>query len=367
MNASDHKCPNCNAVLKFDPTSGKWKCEYCASIFSLEEVEVYNKLHKKCPNCEGVLEYDKKNNLWNCKNCQKTFSEETVENYNTIKEPKKRKDTTNNQKSEDLQADFSYYSCPDCGAEIVMDDTTTATFCVYCGNTAIIRNKLQGEFKPSKVIPFKTTKEQAINEFTSYNKGKLFIPKEFTNKNNIEKISGIYIPFFIYDCEVSANIDVRGTKVSHWSDSKFDYTKTDIYNIATSGKMHFENIPVDGSTRFPDDIMNSIEPFYYADLTDFHPSYLSGFLSERYDTSMDELFEIAKNRSITTANQTLLNTITGYTSKSITNNTTTVEKNDTSEYVLLPVWMLNVKYKNQIYTLAMNRSNRKVYWKCSNR
>lgn len=305
MNVSDHKCPNCDAVLKFDPSIGKWKCEYCASIFSLEEVNNFNQDRS---------------------NFREKFSKQ----------------------------DFSSYNCPDCGAEIVMDEETTATFCVYCGNTAIIKNKLIGEFAPSKVIPFKTTKEQAIQKFIEYNKGKIFMPKEFTNKYNIEKISGIYIPFFIYDCEVSSNINVNATKISSWSDSKYNYTKTDIFNIDTSGEMHFENIPVDGSTRFPDDIMNSIEPFSYSDLTDFNPSYLSGFLSEKYDTSMDELFNIAKMRATNSANNTLLNTITGYNTKTLMNHNTNVTKNNTSEYVLLPVWMLNVKYKDKFYTLAMN-------------
>lgn len=283
---------------------GKWKCDYCASIFSLDEV---NKFNEK-------------------------------------KELKKSK----------ITKDFSSYSCPDCGAQIIMDDVTTATFCVYCGNTAIIKNKLEGEFAPSKIIPFKVTKEQALQTFSKYKKGKIFMPKEFTDPNNVEKISGIYIPFFIYDCDVNANINVRATKVHSWSDSRYHYTKTDIYNVSTAGNMHFENIPVDGSTRFPDDIMNSIEPFDYNDLKEFNSSYLSGFLSEKYDTSMDELFPVAQNRAVNTANQELLNTVTGYATKSISNNNTIVQKNNTSEYVLLPVWMLNVKYKGKFYTLAMN-------------
>ena len=98
--------------------------------------------------------------------------------------------------------------------------------------------------------------------------------------------------FFIYDCEADANINVSASKVSTWSDSRYNYTKKDTYNVETAGTMHFENIPVDGSTRFPNDIMNSIEPFSYNDLTDFNPSYLSGFLSERY---FDLILDIQKN------------------------------------------------------------------------
>lgn len=307
MNVSDHKCPNCHADLKFDPISGKWKCEYCTSIFSLDALNKFNKA-----------------------------KEEKIENTAIF------------------QDNFSSYSCPDCGAEIMMDDTVTATFCVYCGNTAIIKNKLKGEFSPSKIIPFKTTRDQAIKKFTNYSKSRIFMPKEFTNPNNIEKISGIYIPFFLYNCDVDANINVKATKVRSWSDRHYRYTKTDTFDVQTEAKMKFNNIPVDGSTRFPDNIMNSIEPFNYNDLTEFNTSYLAGFLSERYDTSMDELFNIAQNRATTTANNQLLSTIKGYTTKIISNSNTVVNKDDSSSYVLLPVWMLNVKYKDKIYTLAMN-------------
>lgn len=302
MNVSDHKCLACNAQLKFNPETQKWECEYCASSYSLEELEKY---------------------------------------YNK------------NQK-EESNSNLSGYNCPNCGAEIIMEDTTTATSCVYCGSNAIIKNKLEGEFAPSKIIPFKKTKQEAIQAFKAYKKGKLFMPNEFTNPSNIDKISGIYIPFFVYDCDVDSTIHVDAKIIKHWSDSNYNYTKTDFYDVKRAGTMYFDNIPVDGSSKFPDDIMNSIEPFDYNDFKDFNTSYLSGFLSERYDTNMDELFSIAEKRAKTSAINELLNTIKGYDFKALKNDITKITKNNTSEYVLLPVWMLNVNFNNKMYTFAMN-------------
>jgi len=304
MNVSDHKCLSCNAQLKFNPESQKWDCEYCASSFSLEELEEY---------------YNKKN-----------------------------------QEENKTTSDLSGYNCPNCGAEIIMEDTTTATSCVYCGSNAIIKDKLKGEFSPSKIIPFKKTKQQAIEAFKAYKKGKLFMPDEFTNPANIDKISGIYIPFYIYDCNVDSTVNIDAKRIRTWSDYSYNYTETSVYSVVRSGTMFFDNIPVDSSTKFPDDIMNSIEPFDYSEFKDFNTSYLSGFLSERYDKTIDELFHIAEKRAKNTAINELLNTVQGYTYKSIKSNSTNVTNNSTSEYVLLPVWMLNVNFNNKIYTFAMN-------------
>lgn len=308
MDVTDYKCLSCHANLHFDPTKQKWACDYCGSDYDLESLEkVYG----------------------------------TDENLK-------------NETETPLNSDYNCYNCPNCGAEIIMDDTTTATFCVYCGSNSIVKNKLKGEFNPTKIIPFKKTKEDAIKAFEAYKKGKLFMPDEFTNPNNIEKISGIYIPFFIYDCDMESTINIDATRVKRWSSSSYYYTKTDYYNLTRSAKMHFENIPADGSTKFPDDIMNSIEPFNYSDLKDFSPSYLSGFLSERFDISMNELFETAKKRATSSGEKAILSKVTGYTTKLINNRSHNIKQNNTSEYVLLPVWMLNVNFEGKIHTFAMN-------------
>ena len=74
-------------------------------------------------------------------------------------------DKINKFTSEDDFKDYVNYNCPDCGASIVTDSTTAATFCVYCGNTSIIKSRLSGEFAPSKLIPFKIEKSKAVDAF----------------------------------------------------------------------------------------------------------------------------------------------------------------------------------------------------------
>ena len=305
MSIVDHKCPACNAELKFNPTSQSWVCGYCGSEYNLEEL--------------------------------------------------KADETKNQDVNRKKSANISYrgYNCPDCGAEIIMDENTSVTECVYCGNTAIITERLQGEFSPKQVIPFKKTKEDAINAFLGYKKGKWFMPKEFLDKRNIEKIAGIYIPFYLYDMYVDAKIDVEATKTKTWTMGNYRYKQTDYYNVLRAGNMSFDKIPTDASKKFPDDIMDSIEPYNYDDLVEFDASYMSGFLSEKFDLSMEELQERAEKRAKQSAEQELLNDVVGYNSKFIKNSIANAKQED-SKYVLLPVWMLNIKYEGKPYTLAMN-------------
>ena len=55
------------------------------------------------------------------------------------------------------------------------------------------------------------TKEQAIDAFLKFKKGKPFAPKEFGQKEQIEKLTGVYIPFWLYDVEASG--EVLGTAI----------------------------------------------------------------------------------------------------------------------------------------------------------
>ncbi len=309
-NVLDHKCPNCNAVLKYDPHLEKWKCEYCRGEFTLNELDIIKK--------ENNIEYSKKGNS---------------ENYG--------------------------YICKNCGAQIIASENTSSTSCVYCKNTAIIMDKLTGEFNPDYVIPFKTKKVDAINAFKKFCKGKILMPKEFNNKKNIDEITGIYIPFWLYNFDADGIIEADCKRITTFRSGNYMYTKTDTYLATRGGSMTFNYVPVDGSKRFSNDIMNSIEPFDYSNLKEFNYSYLSGFLSEKYDvdkiTASKDAIARAKNSFI----DEMSKDIVGFNTVVPINNSINLSDKG-SFYVLLPVWILNIKYKDKIYTFAMNGETGKL-------
>ena len=260
------------------------------------------------------------------------------------------------KKSENVEMDE--YFCQDCGAKIIASKNTSATFCVYCKNTAILKNRLTDEFSPSKIIPFTKTKEDAIEAFKKVGKNKILMPKEFTLPKNIEELTGIYIPFWLYTGKIKSKIVGKGNKVRTWSTSDYIYTETDVYSIERNGEFKFNNIPVDGSVRFNDAIMNSIEPFDYKELSDFDASYLSGFLAEKYDVEANEAKKISIDRAMETCYNELCNTVNF--SSFVREDKSSEGIEDKINNVLVPVWMVNIKYNEKLYTFAMNGQTGKM-------
>lgn len=305
-------------------------------------------LDNKCPTCGASISYNPKSGKWDCKYCKNSFTLEELKNHNNASNEK----NNDNTKSE-VSEEYITYKCKNCGAEIITDEQTSSTFCVYCRSTTILKNKLTGKFAPDKIIPFKKVKEDAVKAFSEILKHRPLAPRDFNSEKNIEKIRGIYIPFWIFDISEDGSLECNAQKVRSWTSGDIRYTKTDYYKVYRTGKMSFINVPHDGSTRFNDDIMSSIEPFDYKDLTKYNHAYLSGFLAEKYDVTKEDAFLKTKSRTNNTAKNVMYNSVTGYTSKIITSNTitSTLEK---AEYALFPVWMVNVKYNNKTYIFAMN-------------
>ena len=303
-NVMDNRCPSCNAPITYKPSLGKFKCDYCDNEFEASDL--------------------------------KTEADSTIE----------VSETTDN-------THYNQYNCPDCGAQIIADENTSATFCLYCGNSSILKNKLSGAFKPDYIIPFKKEKKDAVEAFKGLAKGRPFIPKTFLSEKNIEKITGLYIPFWLYDLKVRGSVNMAATRVRTWSVGDTRHVETKYYDLYRQGTFDFEKVPVDGSTKFNDDIMNSIEPFDYKLLEAYNPAYLSGFLAEKYDIESDKAVDAAIRRVLKSSEEQMLASAVGYNTKNITKNGLAVS-DQMSKYALLPVWMVNVKYNNEFYLFAMN-------------
>ena len=310
--ALDNKCPSCAASIKFDIKKQLWHCEYCESDFTLEE------LNKRSSNASSV---------------------------------------ENNKVRETIDVDE--YTCKNCGAKVIADEHTASTFCVYCGNTTILKNKLTGIYAPDYLIPFKNTKDEIVINFKNLQKGRPLMPKLFNDPKNIEKITGIYIPFWLFDIRVLGEAEFRGLRVKSWTSGDYRYTKTDTYKLIREADLSFDRIPADGSSRFANDLMQSLEPFSYDKFVKYNHAYLSGFLAEKYDVDENVSLEEAKKRAENSTIDEMRSTCSSYSGVSLSNNMLSKNALET-DYVLLPVWMLNVKYGDKTYTFAMNGETGKM-------
>ena len=319
----EYACPCCGAGLKFGEHVQKMTCEYCDNEFELDTVKAFCEAEKK-PD-----EYSQ----W-----------ETH---------------VDRQWSDDEASAVRSYTCQSCGGELITDNNTIATFCPYCDNPTILPDRSSGTLRPDAVIPFKKSREDAITAFKEICKKKILLPKEFLGQHRIEKITGIYVPFWLYDCVSEFRANYRATRVRHWSDSRYHYTKTEHFLLFREADAEFRSIPMDASIKMNDAIMESIEPYNFDDLVDFEMSYLSGFLADRYDVESPEGHGRVRDRVAATMQDLVSPSLLGYSTVIPTTKSTNIQHGN-AKYVLLPVWMLHTKYKDKNYVFAMNGQTGKI-------
>ncbi|GBU20510.1 hypothetical protein R80B4_00388 [Fibrobacteres bacterium R8-0-B4] len=136
-------------------------------------------------------------------------------------------------------------------------------------------------------------------------------------------------------------------------------TVTHHYRVERDGEAEFEKIPVDGSQRMDDAYMDSIEPFDYDQLTEFHPSYLAGYTAEKYDVDAKNSRSRAVNRMETTVEKLFRKTVRGYNTVKVIFSDINVTKG-TMSYTLLPVWTVSTKYNEDDYLFMMNGQTGKM-------
>lgn len=321
----EYKCPNCGGTVIFDSATQRMKCEYCLSEFDMEALKFHD---------EKLKDAAQKDNMeW--------------------KEPA-------GSEWQDGEADgLRVYNCTSCGAEIVGDENMAATSCPYCNNPVVIMGQFYGNLKPDYIIPFKLDKNAAKEALRKHYKGKRLLPKVFKDENHIDEIKGVYVPFWLFDADADADIQYRATRVRRWSDSKYDYKETKTYSVNRSGSVGFQHIPVDGSSKMADDLMESIEPFDFSGAVDFQTAYLSGYLADKYDVDEKQSEERANKRIKVSTEQAFASTVTGYTTVRPESSNIRL-KNSKAKYALYPVWLLNTTWKDKKYTFAMNGQTGKL-------
>lgn len=355
METITHRCPNCGGPLLFDPEKQDFHCEYCQSVFTIEEIE----------------QFEQRNQT----NTNSTDDSVAVEKTNDSAESNIQPVTEDSSNDDHDDESLEWFSCPSCGAELVTDGTTAATFCYYCHNPVVLTGRLSGKFLPEKVVPFTIEKKKAVDVFLAWAKKKRFIPKDFFDESQIEKLTGVYFPYWLVDSEVDGEMDAKGNKLRVWRVGDIEYTETKQYGIIRKGTIAFRDLMKNAlSKNISQEMIHSIQPFNLSKATDFSSHYLSGFQAEKRDLEYKDLTESIHQELTHYSEQMLRETVIGYTNIYQVKNQISIVA-ERSHYVLLPVWLVTYRKRNdseKVYYYAMNGQTGKVsgvlpinYWKLS--
>ena len=334
----EYKCPCCGGAVEFDSTIQKMKCPYCETEFDIAALASYEEETKQTQ--EDKMDWEvQAGNEW--------LDGETDK--------------------------MKVYICQSCGGEIIGDENSGSITCPYCNNNVIVTKSFSGALKPDYVIPFKLDKKAAKEGLKKHFQGKRLLPKPFKTEHHLNEIKGIYVPFWLFDAQADGQMNFKATRVRMWSDSDYNYTETSFYSVARGGELAFENVPVDGSTHMPDDLMESLEPYDFSQAVDFHTAYLAGYLADKYDVDADTSVKRANERIRKSTEDFLQSSVKGGYATVTPEGGNIQLKNSKAKYALFPVWLLTTTWQGENYLFAMNGQtgkfvgdlplDHKAYWK----
>ena len=346
---TNYQCPACTGPLHYSAKSGKLACDYCGSSFDVAEVEALY-ARKEAEAAAAKQAADAKAEAAQAAKAEAAEAAAASGGW----------DTSDLSRDWGAEADgLRVYSCPSCGAELICDQSTAATACPYCGNPAIVPGQFSGALRPDYILPFRLSKDDAVQALRAHYKGKPFLPRSFTSANHIEQIQGVYVPFWLFDGGAEGAASYRASNTNVYETGDYEITETRHYHVVRAGSLAFEKIPVDASSKMPDDHMDSIEPFDYAQLRPFSTAYLPGYLADKYDVTIDDSRDRADTRCRETLAQALRDTVTGY-GACVTEREDIALRRGKVHYALLPVWMLSTKWRGQDFLFAMNGQTGKL-------
>lgn len=346
---TNYQCPACTAPLHYSAKSGKLECDYCGSSFDVAEIEALY-ARKEAEAAAAKQAADAKAEVAQAAKAEAAEAAAASGGW----------DTSDLSRDWGAEADgLRVYSCPSCGAELICDQSTAATACPYCGNPAIVPGQFSGALRPDSILPFRLSKDDAVQALRAHYKGKPFLPRSFTSANHIEQIQGVYVPFWLFDGGAEGAASYRASNTNVYETGDYEITETRHYHVVRAGSLAFEKIPVDASSKMPDDHMDSIEPFDYAQLRPFSTAYLPGYLADKYDVTIDDSRDRADTRCSETLAQALRDTVTGY-GACVTEREDIALRRGKVHYALLPVWMLSTKWRGQDFLFAMNGQTGKL-------
>ncbi|MGX7173788.1 ATP-binding protein [Enterococcus ratti] len=366
MDVLTHKCPNCGGPLIFDPKDQKFHCEYCLNVYTEAEVSQYEQAQKAAVGVDNQLQdkgtaeqeltFTASEQLEQMDEAQRKSFEEA----GGLTDSSDQATLTQDSKE---KAAMDLFLCPNCGAQIVTDATTAATYCYYCHNPVVLSGRLSGKFLPNKVLPFAVEKEEAIEKFLAWTKKKWFVPKTFFNKDQIDKLTGVYFPYWSTEASVNGSLQATGTVIRIWRVGDIEYTETKQFSVHRAGTLSFKELVKNAlSKNTQQKMVEAVQPFPLNKAIGFKSQYLAGFQAEKRDIEYEAITTQIQKELQEYSESLLRDTTSSYTT--LTNVHTSAEiASEKKEYVLLPVWLVTYRSEDaskKVYYYAMNGQTGKV-------
>ncbi len=319
-----------------------------------KKIETHN---IKCPHCGGNLIFDPNKQTLYCEHCG---SEEAIEKNTDVME----NDILDGfEKAERVKSgEQAVYKCRNCGAVVVINSDENAVICPFCSTTHIVKEGSFEGLKPQVVVPFRFGGAAASEYAKKWAKRRIFAPRKFKKTLNEENMHGVYEPCYTFDSQTESTyvgrVGDRHTRTVGSGKNARTETYVVYRNVKGNYDRFYDDVLVSNNANFDQSKINALSPFDLSGQCVYEHKYLSGFSAEAYQKDLKDGWQDAKaiidKRIYKEIVRSLKCDVVDYL------NISTMHTNVTYKYILLPVYLMNYRFKGKDYNVMINGSNGNV-------
>ena len=304
--AFDRKCPSCGGTLAFEPSSGRLVCGFCGREEVLQNAPVEPE--------KGYSLYELQNNI-----------------------------------GRRLQTVDKIIVCGTCGGNFRAESSAISSMCPYCGSNSItVASDTAGTLEPTGVIPFRIGKDEAQGIFRQWIKGRKFSPKDIVQDSQITDLTGVYVPYWVFDCDTYTPYEGKFGKYGSGEDSYTQYHRN-------SGvcELPVRNMTFVASSRLEkDSFWKVVSNFDMTAIQKYDPGLLAGFWSESYTVDGPATWQ----KACVKINDRIRRQIKALEKADVIANLDMKPQaaNIRAKYVLAPVWITSFDYHGTAYRVLIN-------------
>lgn len=301
----------------------------------------------QCSACGGAIQWSIPDRKFKCLSC------------NTMYEQKDVKELDEYQVE---QVSMNQFVCPTCGGEVYSRDNAASNFCSFCGSSNPLTVRMVNWRKPNKIMPFRVTKEQAMQNMRNRMKG-IFIASEVRAIHNPDSWRAIYVPYWCYTSEAQVQYGV-GSTVTYSQTNGNRVTETN-YRLDAQLLMDMYGLTYDASQSFPDDLTEGLGGFMLnTGMEEFDTAYFNGYYADLADVAPNTYEQAVNADSIELAKKELEDRIKGEHSGQGTPHIKGITQDNAKvagcELVMVPVWFISFRKGSRVVYGVVNGVTGKV-------
>jgi len=304
---SKFSCPSCGAEATWNPAKKALVCSFCGTV-SPATVELTG--FSQTPN--AIVEHELVQALRNIPDSARGWQAKKIQ-----------------------------VKCQSCQAISVFDEKNVAQRCDFCGSASLVPyEEIKESFRPESLLPLKLSNAQVRDSIRKWYGSRWFAPNRLKRGAMTDVVKGLYIPYWTSFTDGKGQRQTRQVRKVRW------------YPSSGALDHFFDDELVSASRGVHPELIQGVEPFPTKELVPYNPSFISGWVVERYQIDLPSAAQTARTKMESKTVSLCASQVPGDTHRDL--NVRSAFSAQTFKHILVPIWMVSYDFHGKSFQCVIN-------------